>query len=51
MLSNDLLKILTCPVCKETLQPDEVKHVLQCQLCGLEFPVKDGIPILLVDDV
>lgn len=49
MLSNDLLNILVCPVCKGELHLAEGKQKLQCQPCGLEFPVKNGIPVMLVD--
>jgi uncharacterized protein YbaR (Trm112 family) len=51
MLSPDLLNILACPVCKGELQlsVNDGEQQLICQPCGLAFPVKDDIPILLVD--
>ncbi len=49
MIAKDLLDILACPVCKTpiTLAQDELS--LKCGLCHRSFPVRDGIPVLLVD--
>ena len=49
-ISPELLEILACPKCKRALR--QVADVLQCQdpACGLRFPVRDGIPILLLDE-
>lgn len=47
-LSPQLLEIIVCPACHGALseQGDE----LACQGCGLVYPVRDGIPVLLVDE-
>jgi len=50
MLTNDLLKILACPACKGSLQMEEAAQRLHCQICGLEFQVTEGIPVMLVDE-
>lgn len=48
-ISEDLLEILACPYCKEEV---ELKgEVLVCEKCGREFPVKDGIPQMLPDEL
>jgi uncharacterized protein YbaR (Trm112 family) len=48
MLDPKLLETLRCPLGKNLLkQVDE--NTLVCSYCGLIFPVKDGIPVLLVD--
>ena len=51
MLSPDLLNILACPVCKGELllSGNESGQELICQPCGLAFPVKNDIPVLLAD--
>jgi len=49
MISPDLLNILACPVCKGELLLAEDEQALLCQPCGLAFPVRDGIPVMLVD--
>lgn len=51
MMLKKLLDILVCPVpeCRKplTLAPDESS--LRCTGCGRVYPVRDGIPILLID--
>lgn len=50
MLDPKLLEILVCPKCKGDLQyrPDESSLV--CPVDRLRFPVRDGIPVLLLDE-
>ncbi|CAN5723281.1 Trm112 family protein [soil metagenome] len=50
MLDPQLLEILVCPKCKGDLEyrPDESSLV--CPSCRLRFEVRDGIPILLIDE-
>jgi uncharacterized protein YbaR (Trm112 family) len=45
-----LLEILACPKCRSQLRPDEVAGELVCTGCGLAYPVRDDIPVLLVDE-
>ena len=47
MISDDVLDILACPVCKGRLLQDAVKLTLFCLPCGLAYPVRNGIPVLL----
>jgi len=50
MLLEHLQSILACPVCKGELSAyDEGRFVL-CGPCGLRFPVREGIPVLLADE-
>lgn len=50
-LDDTLLSIIVCPQCHGELAPDEGAAELVCQgECGLAFPVRDGIPVLLVDE-
>lgn len=48
MINKELLDILACPACKS--QVKEEKDKIICQKCGLKYPVKDGIPIMLIDE-
>lgn len=48
-LSLELLKILVCPVTKTKLIYDRKKQELVSKEAGLAFPVRDGIPMMLVD--
>lgn len=49
-LSSELLKVLVCPVTKGPLVYDKEKQELLSEMAGLAYPVRDGIPILLVDE-
>jgi len=46
-----LLEVLACPKCKGaiTLTAEGDSQYLVCQSCLLRYPIKDGIPIMLVD--
>jgi uncharacterized protein YbaR (Trm112 family) len=45
-----LLEILVCPVSKTALIYDRQKQELVSKAAGLAFPIRDGIPIMLVDE-
>jgi len=49
MISQDLLDILVCPVCKKTLALKENGMSLKCGECRRVYPIQDDIPILLID--
>ncbi|MBW2473987.1 MAG: Trm112 family protein [Deltaproteobacteria bacterium] len=49
-LSKDLLEILVCPQCKGVIVPDEKHEKLICQACKLAYPVRDDIPVMLIDE-
>jgi len=47
-----LLEILACPKCHAPLRVDQEASELVCTSdeCGLAYPVRDDIPVLLVDE-
>jgi uncharacterized protein YbaR (Trm112 family) len=45
-----LLEILVCPVTRGPLEYDPAAGELISRQAGLAFPIRDGIPILLVDE-
>ena len=50
-LDPDLLSILACPDTHHTpLTVDEAAGELVCGTCHRGFPVRDGIPVLLLDE-
>jgi hypothetical protein len=49
-LSQKLLAILVCPKCKGTLDYRESEASLVCPACRLRYPVRDDIPIMLLDE-
>jgi uncharacterized protein YbaR (Trm112 family) len=50
MIPPDLMEILVCPVCKKPLVQKEDGSSLKCGECRRVYPVRDDIPILLVDE-
>jgi uncharacterized protein YbaR (Trm112 family) len=50
MISQDLLDILVCPACKKPLIVSPNHESLKCGACRRVYPVRDDIPILLVDE-
>lgn len=49
-LAPQLLAILVCPKCKGPLEYREQESALVCRQCALRYPVREDIPILLVDE-
>ena len=49
-LSPQLLAILVCPKCKGELEYREAESSLVCYRCALRYPVREDIPIMLVDE-
>ncbi len=47
-LDKELLDILACPKCKGDLQYED--DGLICKNCSLLYPVRDGIPVMLIDE-
>jgi len=47
VVNKDLLKILACPVCKGSVE--EKNDKITCLKCGRKYPVRDSIPVMLVD--
>ncbi len=43
-----LLEILVCPLTKSTLEYDRVRQELISRQAGLAFPIRGGIPVMLV---
>lgn len=51
-VAPELMKILACPACEQrpALSWDEERQKLVCDACGRFYPVRDGIPVLLVEE-
>ncbi len=51
MIDKDLLEILACPACKSpVVQEGDWIICTNSDECGKRYPIKDGIPIMLVDE-
>jgi uncharacterized protein len=49
-LSAQLLAVLVCPKCKGELEYREDESSLLCHHCKLRYPVRDDIPVMLIDE-
>lgn len=51
-IDPQLLEILACPECHAPLRVDDAAQELVCtsDTCGLAYPVRDDIPVLLIDE-
>jgi uncharacterized protein YbaR (Trm112 family) len=47
---KELLDILVCPVCKESLEVKPDESGLKCPKCKRVYPIRDNIPVMLVDE-
>ncbi len=50
MIEGWLLDLLVCPKCKGELRHESTPESLVCEADRLRYEVRDGIPILLVDE-
>ena len=49
-VSQDLLEILVCPSCKAPVHIKADQTGLKCEKCHRVYPIKDDIPIMLIDE-
>jgi uncharacterized protein YbaR (Trm112 family) len=49
-VSKELLDILCCPKCKGEIYLNESQDGLICDACRLLYPIKDDIPIMLIEE-
>ena len=49
-LDPKLLELLVCPLTKSALRYDRGREELVSEQAGLAYPIRDGIPIMLVDE-
>lgn len=49
-ISRELLEILACPKCKGEVRLNEGQDGLVCEACRLLYPIRDDIPVMLIDE-
>jgi uncharacterized protein YbaR (Trm112 family) len=49
-ISEQLLEILVCPACRAKLELKPDAGGLKCIECKRVFPIRDDIPVMLVDE-
>jgi hypothetical protein len=50
LIDPELLAIMQCPVDAGELSEQHDPDALVCAECGRRYPVRDGIPVMLVDE-
>jgi uncharacterized protein YbaR (Trm112 family) len=48
VIDQDLLEILACPACKTPIRLEGDRLI--CDRCGRRYPIRDGIPVMLIDE-
>jgi len=49
-IPQEWLDILACPVCKTPVKLTADNSELKCEKCRRVYPVRDGIPVMLVEE-
>lgn len=49
-VNKELLDILACPKCKSNVHLNEKEDGIICDSCKLMYPIRDDIPIMLIDE-
>ena len=49
-MTDELLAILVCPMTRTPLRWDEERQELVSEAAGLAYPVREGIPVMLVEE-
>jgi len=48
VIDKELLEILACPACRAPVEQRADRIV--CTKCGRRYPIRDGIPVMLIDE-
>jgi len=49
-IDPELLKVLACPACEERPPVERDGDAMVCTKCGRRYPIRDGIPVMLIDE-
>jgi len=49
-IEKELLEILACPKCKGEIRLNDAGDGLICDACRLMYPIKENIPVMLIDE-
>jgi len=50
MISQELLEMLRCPLDPHKTRLEAAEDALICQRCRLRYPIKEGIPCMLIEE-
>jgi uncharacterized protein YbaR (Trm112 family) len=49
-VARELIELLVCPACHGEIDYKERRKLIICTQCERHFPVRDGIPVMLVEE-
>jgi len=49
-VDKELLELLGCPSCHGDIEYRQDEEVIVCTKCGLRYPVRDDIPVMLIEE-
>lgn len=49
-IRKELIEILACPACRGKIVHDDDKDTLNCSECRRIYPIRDDIPVMLVEE-
>ena len=49
-IDKELLDILACPKCKGEIHLTDDESGLVCESCNLKYPIRDDIPVMLIEE-
>ena len=49
MIDPELIDILACPACQQKVGLEE--NTIICSSCGRAYPIREGIPVMLPEDI
>lgn len=50
MIKKELLDVLACPKCKKPVRESKNGEYIVCDSCRLLYEIRDGIPVMLIDE-
>ena len=50
VVDSSLIDLLVCPACHADVVYKDRRHVIVCSGCGRRYPVRDNIPVMLVEE-
>ena len=49
-VDSRLIDLLVCPSCRSGIEYKDRRNLIICTSCELQYPVRDGIPVMLVEE-
>ncbi|MGH3922982.1 MAG: Trm112 family protein [Pseudonocardiaceae bacterium] len=49
-VNPELVELLVCPACHGDIECKDRRNLIICTQCGLHYPIRDNIPIMLIDE-